>query len=161
MAWKESTPMTQRQEFVMLASAKQANISLLWRRLGISRKTGYKWLRRCREAGPRALGDRSRRPHGSPNRIAAEVEQAVRGQHPAWGGRKIRCVRQRRKGRLAAMVPSASTITEFLRHHGLIDADESQKRQAVQRFEHPTPNDPWQMDFKGHFGMNNGNGAMG
>ena len=32
--------MTQRQEFVMLASAKQANIYLLWRQLEISRKPG-------------------------------------------------------------------------------------------------------------------------
>jgi transposase InsO family protein len=48
-------------------------------------------------------------------------------------------------------VPAASTITSILRRHGLLDPAESAKHKAFIRFEHPHPNDLWQMDFKGHF----------
>jgi transposase-like protein len=45
--------------------------------LGISRATGYKWWRRWREEGPAGLYSRSSRPHTSPTRTAAEIEQRV------------------------------------------------------------------------------------
>jgi transposase-like protein len=35
-----------RSEFIHLAELQDANISELCRRFGISRKTGYKWLKR-------------------------------------------------------------------------------------------------------------------
>ena len=44
MAWKDVSVMSQREEFVVLASADGANVSELCRRFGVSRKTGYKWL---------------------------------------------------------------------------------------------------------------------
>jgi Homeodomain-like domain len=46
MAWKDVSVMSQRLEFVVLASADGANVSELCRRFGVSRKTGYKWLSR-------------------------------------------------------------------------------------------------------------------
>ena len=46
MAWKEVSSMSQREEFVVLASVEGANLSELCRRFGVSRKTGYKWLAR-------------------------------------------------------------------------------------------------------------------
>ena len=46
MAWKDVTAMSQRVEFVVLASAEGANVSALCGRFGVSRKTGYKWLAR-------------------------------------------------------------------------------------------------------------------
>ncbi len=46
MAWKEVSSMSQREEFVVLASVEGANVSELCRRFGVSRKTGYKWLSR-------------------------------------------------------------------------------------------------------------------
>jgi transposase InsO family protein len=75
---------------------------------------------------------------------------ALRDEHPAWGGRKLQAVLVQRG---IEEVPSASTITEILRRHGRLDAAESAKHQAFTRFEHATPNDLWQMDFKGHFGL--------
>ena len=46
MAWKDVSTMSQRAEFVVLASAEGVNVSELCRRFGVSRKTGDKWLSR-------------------------------------------------------------------------------------------------------------------
>lgn len=134
----------QREEFIRLASQPDANISELCRRYGISRKTGYKWLARDE------LEDRSRRPHSTPSRTASELESkvlAVRAQHPAWGGRKIAHVLARDEG----LVLAPSTANSVLKRHGLISPASSQAATAWRRFEHPTPNALWQIDFKGHF----------
>jgi transposase InsO family protein len=54
------------------------------------------------------------------------------------------------------MVPQPSTVTAILARHQLIEPKESAKRQPFCRFEHPRPNDLWQMDFKGDFALNDG-----
>ena len=151
MPWKELTPMSQRKEFVNLALTEGANFARLCRRFDISRKIGYKWLARYLETGEDGLADQSRRPHHCPGETPEEIVAAVlavRGEHPAWGGRKIRA---RLLAKKLAGVPAASTITEILRRHGLIDPEESAKHKAWRRFEAEAPNDLWQMDFKGHF----------
>ncbi len=93
MPWKEVSTMSQRREFVMFAQAEEANISVLCERYGISRKTGYKWLRRFGAEGEIGLQDRSRRPIHTHTATALDAQQAVitlRGMHPAWGARKHR-----------------------------------------------------------------------
>ncbi|KGM16361.1 transposase [Actinotalea fermentans ATCC 43279 = JCM 9966 = DSM 3133] len=45
--------------------------------LGISRQTGYRWVRRWRAEGPASLRDRSSRPLSSPTRVPAAVEDAI------------------------------------------------------------------------------------
>jgi transposase InsO family protein len=151
MPWKECSAMSQREEFVLLASQEGANRALLCRRFAISRKTGYKWLERFRQEGTAGLGERSRRPCESPGRTDVAMEAqvvALRHQHRAWGGRKI----ARRLLDLGEeQVPAPSTITEILRRHELLDPAASEQRQAPHRFEHAHPNDLWQLDFKGHF----------
>lgn len=151
MPWKEQTTMSQRKEFILQSKQPEQNMSWLCREYGISRKTGYKWLRRYDEEGDLGLEDRSRRPHQSPRKTAPKTEHIVlkvREQHPAWGGRKIR---RRLKDLGCENVPSASTITAILYRHGCIDPEESQKRQMLKRFEMEEPNQLWQMDFKGPF----------
>lgn len=156
MVWKESDRVSERLEFVKLASVEGANFSLHCERFGVSRKTGYKWLKRWRESGQTGLGDRSRRPSGSPARTSDATEQevlAIRREHPAWGGRKIR------KRLLALGVgspPSASTITAILHREGFISEEESSKHTAFSRWERSDPNDLWQLDFKGEFKLTNG-----
>ena len=156
MPWKEVSIMSQRLEFVTLAAAENANIRHLCRCFDISSATAYKWLRRFQASGASGLEDRSRRPHQSPSRSPAEMEEAIiklRGQHPAWGGRKL-------ETRLLALghagVPSPSTITAILRRHQLLDPKESVKHQAFQRFERAAANELWQMDFKGEFKLPQG-----
>jgi transposase InsO family protein len=156
MPWKETTTMSLRIEFIHLAGVEGANLSELCRLFGISRKTGYKWLKRYREGGENGLADRSRRPHHSPQRSSAKIEGAVievRQKHPAWGGRKIRAYLQR-KGH--GQLPSPSTITEILRRNDQINAEEALKHRAFQRFEMEQPNQLWQMDFKGYFALEEG-----
>jgi hypothetical protein len=47
MPWRKSTVSEKRAEFILLASKEGCNVSALCQRFGISRKTGYKWLRTC------------------------------------------------------------------------------------------------------------------
>jgi transposase-like protein len=77
MPWKERTTMSLREEFVKAAIQENSNISKLCREYGISRKTGYKWIKRYREGGKKALADRLRRPHYSPNKPSSEIENAI------------------------------------------------------------------------------------
>lgn len=156
MRWLEASVVSNRQEFVRLASCEGANVRELCRRYEVSPQTGYKWLRRFRSDPSAPLVDASRRPHRSPAQTPLEIELAVltaRAAHPKWGGRKIRA-------RLLHLgyegVPSPSTITAVLHRHGLIDPAESAKRPHWQRFEHAAPNALWQMDFKGHFALARG-----
>jgi len=156
MPWKETTTMSLRTEFIHLAGLAEANISQLCRSFGISRKTGYKWLKRYRENGESGLADRSRRPLHSPKRSLGELEaavMAVRCEHAAWDGRKIRAHLEW-KGQ--SQLPSASTITEILRRNGQMDEQEARKHRPFQRFEMEQPNQLWQMDFKGYFALTEG-----
>jgi transposase InsO family protein len=156
MPWKEVSIMSQRLEFVTLATAENANIRHLCRCFGISSATAYKWLDRFRSDGANGLEDHSRRPHHSPTRTAAEMEEIVtklRHKHPAWGGRKLE---QRLLDLGQAGVPSPSTITAILQRHQLLDPKESAKHQAFLRFERAAPNELWQMDFKGEFKLPQG-----
>ena len=77
MPWKECSAVSCREEFVGLARGERAKMSELCRRFGVSRKTGYKWLRRHASAGVSGLLDRSRRPRGSPGRTSEATEAAV------------------------------------------------------------------------------------
>lgn len=52
MPWREVTPMSERSEFLSFASRRELTMSALCQRYGVSRKTGYKWLRRGRESDP-------------------------------------------------------------------------------------------------------------
>jgi transposase InsO family protein len=149
MPWRKETVVSQRMEFMELVMAEGSNLSELCRRFGISRKSAYKWRGRLGSGDPDWARDRSRRPHRSPGRTAAELEQTVlelRDAHPAWGGRKLRRLLRMRG---VEDPPSVSTLTEVLRRHGRILPEESQKRGPMERFERDDPNDLWQMDFKG------------
>src|SRR4051794_2280689 len=156
MPFKECSIVSQREEFCRLAVMPGANVRELCRRWAISPQTGYKWLGRFRSGGDLGLEDRSRRPLRSPGRTAEGVEEqviAVRREHPVWGGRKIRRVLQTQG---VPDVPSASTVTEILRRHTLLDGPRAGQARDFVRFEHACPNDLWQMDFKGHFALEQG-----
>lgn len=153
MGWKESDRVSERLEFVHLASVEGANISALCKRFDVSRRTGYKWLARWKAMGEEGLEDLSRKPSHSPLQTRPEIEQVVvdlRRKHPAWGGRTLR-KRLQTLGHQG--LPSASSITRILHRHGLIDSGESDKRSKFENFERSLPNDLWQIDFKGDFEM--------
>jgi len=149
--WSEKSIMSQRHEFVMLFEQEGVNRRELCRRFGISPTIGYRLWARWRQEGKAGLADRSRRPRRSPGRRSADIEAlvlAVRNEHPAWGGRKLR----RRLQDLGHQpAPSASTITAILHRHARIEGAASAGHQAFARFERAAPNELWQMDYKGHF----------
>ena len=92
MSWEQRTVKQQREEFV-LSARNCKNFSRLCREFGISRKTGYKWLKRANNGD--TMDDQSRQPKHTPQRTPANIESkvlSVRQQHPAWGASKIRHV---------------------------------------------------------------------
>lgn len=158
MPFREVSAMDRKREFVVFAAAEGANIRELCRRFGISPTTGYKWLGRYRRMGLAGLAERSRRPQFSPGRtrlaITAKVLEVRERSNNAWGGRKIR---RALEDCGEADVPAASTITAILRRHGrLTEAGSAEHRGPWTRFERESPNELWQMDFKGHFAMHEG-----
>lgn len=79
--------------------------------MGVSRQCAHRWLARWDAEGDAGLVDRSSRPHRSPNRTSAEVEQRVvearrrQRRGPDWLGPELG-------------VP-ARTVTRILRRHGM------------------------------------------
>lgn len=155
MVWDTRDTMSLRRDFVALAVAPEANIAELCRRFNISRKTGYKWIKRFKEEGDEGLADRSRRPHNSPKETSKDVADVIlelRDKHPAWGGRKLK---RRLEDLKHQDLPAASTISGILKRNGRIDDAASRAAQPFTRFEREAPNELWQMDFKGHFALGN------
>lgn len=153
MPWQTFTPMSQRLEFVVLASQSGLAFSELCRRYNISRKTGYKWLGRYKAGGADALQDRSRKPQRSPKQVSAAAAEAVIALRveTTWCGRKLR----RRLLDLGhAAVPAASTCTEILRRADLLKKDGPSG--PLQCFERRLPNELWQMDHKSDFKTQSG-----
>lgn len=152
MPWQECSVMNSRHEFLTLVTQPGSNFSQLCSRFGISRKTGYKWLKRSQQMHCE-LSDRSRRPRASPQRTAAHIEAqvlAIRDSY-SWGARKVaHCM-----GRDHQVPIAKSTVHSILQRHGRISAP-AVSGGSYQRFEQERPNQLWQMDFKGHFALGNG-----
>ena len=158
MSWQICDMMKARKSFIEDCERGSLSIAEVCRRHGISRKTGYKWLTRYEQKGVDGLVDESRRPLQSPLKSSKATEEEVlkvRAEHPCWGGRKIRRVLIN-EGFDIGGVPAASTVTNILRRHGQLGAGMRENATAFKRFERGEPNDLWQMDFKGHFGMDKG-----
>ncbi len=135
MPWKETCIMDQRVAFISCCLRDEAPMSELCAAFGISRNTGYKWLRRYGGEGPAGLEDRSRAPHRHGRRMAPEIAEAIlalRRDRPHWGPRKLRVILQSRN-RLQSRNPEVSWP-------------------APAAFAPITaPNDLWCIDFKGWF----------
>ena len=98
MPWSETTPMTQRLEFIRDYETELFTMTELATQYGISRKTGYKWLERFEVEGALGLRDQSRRPHESPQATDPELLATlirVRQRHPRWGAKKLLTVAAR------------------------------------------------------------------
>lgn len=147
MPWNKESLVSQHEDLVEHLLSGSVRVKELCERVGVSRKTAYKWLSRYHAGVAGWSEDHSRRPVHSPGKTPDELEAfvlAVRDEAPAWGGRKIR---QALLNRGVFPVPSASTITEILRRHGRLVPGRSQRDYV--RFERERPNELWQMDFKG------------
>lgn len=157
MPWNISDLVSKRLEFVQLAEQGSISIAELCRRFEISRKTGYKWLRRQAEPGSdvrEKLLDQSRRPRTSPAQVGEKVESLIlelRHQYPYWGARKLQALLKQHYQDRIAVIPAVSTVHQVIKRHGLVSLAASQQATPYRRFEHARPNDLWQMDHKGYY----------
>jgi|SRR5450755_2772353 len=145
MAWNMVDRREQRVRFVVLARERKKPFSQLCQEFGISRPTGYRWRRRFEQEGTPGVEEKSRRPHTSPQRTAAGVEQQIvelRQQRPDWGARKLQPLLAGQGVRLPVI-----TVHRVLLRQGLVRQQDGHPA-AVQRFERAAPNELWQMDFK-------------
>jgi transposase InsO family protein len=145
----------ERMRLVLAVEAQEEPMAALCRRFGISRRVGYKWLERYRQAGVAGLADRSRAPLNQPQAVAAAIAErclAVRRAHPTWGPVKVRAWLRRREPTLAW--PAASTIGTLFDREGLTVKRRRRRRcpPRTQPFAAcGAANDVWCIDFKGWF----------
>lgn len=156
MGWRESGVVEERLRFVIVASRKERKLAELCREFGVSRQTGYTWLKRYQAGGASQVMDQSRRPLHSPGRTRQEVERRIvelRQQWPDWGAPKLLVLLRQQRPEWGSI--SVRTVHRILERHGLIQ--ESERHPAAdKRFERSAPNELWQMDFKGPQGFNRG-----
>ncbi len=168
MPWNKTDAMTERTEFVLEWYRRwdegegRTNMAALCRAFGISRETGYVWVRRFRDGGHSvtALAERSRRPKTNPRQVDAVMEDAivqVKKRYPYWGPRKLKAWLEERRPEFS--FPAASTIGELLKRNGLV----RKRRKRLRTPPHTSPfadcgspNDVWCVDFKGHFRVGDG-----
>jgi transposase InsO family protein len=163
MPWMETSAMKERQQFLREwqrdARDGRVNFAALCRSFGISRQSGYKWLRRYVAAAgsAEALADRSRRPHASPTAVDEAIVDLLiktRKLRPWWGPVTLRQVLIR-SGHDPSMLPAPSTIGSILKRHGLVRPRQQRRRTppalSSPSIEADCPNAVWCIDFKGHF----------
>ena len=118
-------------------------------RYGTSRQSLHTWRQRFREEGRPGLLDRSRRPHHSPLRLAAELEATIcelRRRFPRWGARRI-SFELHRHGVDGA--PSRATVHRVLTRNGMIDAQAQEHKRTYRRWQRDAPMHLWQLDLVG------------
>ena len=155
MPWKETAPMKERMEFVLMHESDCWPMSDLCEMFGISRKTGYKWLGRYEQKGLDGLRELSRAPSRHPNAVAEEVEAAIvalKQQRPKRGPKKVlELLRRQEPWR---HWPARSTIASILKRHGLVRLRGRSRKSPP--YEQPfsgldRPNAVWSADLKGWF----------
>jgi transposase InsO family protein len=151
MPWEEKTVEQTRTKFVAEVLTDEKSISEVCREYGITRKTGYKWLERAKNG--EELSDKKQKTGNHPNKTSTETEELILAErriHPAWGARKLK---RRLEDKGYSGLPAPSTICGILKRNGMVMAEESAAHTPYKRFEKEKPNDMWQVDFKGDFGM--------
>src|SRR5262245_38748070 len=155
MGWMETCAVDERMRFVMAIEAQEESVAATCRRFGVSRKTGYKWFERYREAGVEGLLERSRAPLHHPQAITEEIAEqclAVRRTHPTWGPVKVRAWLERHAPQTPW--PAASTIGALFDREGLTVKRRVRRRcppSSTPFADCGAANDVWCIDFKGWF----------
>ena len=160
MAWRASSEMEEKLRFVFELERDEYGMGELCTRFGISRETGYVWLRRYRQYGTAGLVELNRAPRRHPNQTAVELEEAVlelRQAHMRWGPRKLKRILERdQPGR---GWPATSTMGEIVKRAGLVVARRKRRRTEpyTEPFQHALEsNRVWCADFKGWFRSGDG-----
>jgi len=160
MPWKASSVMEEKLRFVFEHERKESSMTELCSRFGISRETGYVWLRRYRLHGLEGLDALKRAPWRHPNQTPGAIEQAVlelRQAHMRWGPRKLKKILSGDQPGRAW--PASSTIGEIVKRAGLVTPRKQRRRTEpyTQPLAHAVEcNRVWCADFKGWFKAGDG-----
>ena len=156
MPWKQREIFDMRSEAVTQALNHEKSKADICRFFNISRPTLDKWIRRYQEEGASGLHDCSRRPHSQPKRTSethTDLILATRAKFLCWGAKKLR---EFLINEGETDLPSTSTFNRVLKRHHKITSEASSKSQKFVRFEREEPMELLQMDFKGHFSLEEG-----
>ncbi|WP_262241880.1 helix-turn-helix domain-containing protein, partial [Serratia liquefaciens] len=111
----------QRLEFIHACQTSGDSFSAVCRHFCISRKTGYKWLKRFQPDDVSSLEDHSRAPLTHARQHSSDVINCLillRRAHPDWGPNKIR--QWLLNHEIPFDVPAGSTIGDILKREGLV-----------------------------------------
>lgn len=161
MPWRDVRPMDEKVLFIADYLRQLYTFTELCGRYEISRKTGYKWIKRYRQQDLQGLAEQSRRPQQSPQRTPYRIRKAIvelrqRGCM-VLGPKKIRALLEQRFP--DQPIPSKTTIYKILNAEGMVLSRRRKRRvRPDDRAFAPVNavNDLWSVDFKGQFKMQDG-----
>lgn len=155
MPWKITGPMDQKIQLIADWQKIQHSITDLSKKYGISRKTVYKWCDRYKRKGIDGLKDQSRIPSYNPNRTTDDIIKLLIKEKLKNRKRgPVKIYHQLKRQYPSVKLPAPSTISHWLKKHGLVNR--RKKRQRVPPYTEPfitaqSPNDVWSADYKGQF----------
>lgn len=160
MPWTERSIMDDRLVFIAACLRGDEPMARLCLRHGVSRKTGYKWLDRYRQAGAAGLVALSSARHTQSTAMDPAITASVlalRQQRPTWGPKKL--VARLGMDHPETLWPAPSTIGDLLRRECLSKPRPSRRVRShgVPGLTEPSaPNESWAADFKGWFRTGDG-----
>ncbi|MDA3924451.1 MAG: integrase core domain-containing protein [Kiritimatiellae bacterium] len=155
MPWKEVDIVNLREEFVFKSMSSAMSVTDLCNEYNISRKTGYKWIKRFKEQGLYGLKNESRKPKSTPGSLTEDVScELIRIKHncrKSWGPKKVQAIYARRFGE--ENTPSVSSVKRVLDKAGFVNHRRRKRADPPasikNRVEPDEPNQVWTVDFKG------------
>ena len=154
MAWELKNVENQRRELTNAYIRGESSMTELCTKYGVSRKTGYKWIKRYQANGYKGLEDLSKapkKPHVLFSESFIEIAIELKIKHPTWGPKKILAKLNRDFPKLKW--PSPTRLYEIFKEYHLVTSKRIRKRVPAT---HPlgdlnNSNDVWMADFKGWF----------
>ena len=153
MPWMETNVLEQKKLFIIRYKEEEMPFSDLCEEYGISRKTGYKWVKRFETEGYAGLNEMSRCPQNfpqqTPNEVLCEIVR-VKNWKAHWGGRKIRSY-LKNEGKFEVL-PHSRTVERYLKSCGYVTprkANWRKKLQPEKLIDGKKPNEVWTLDVKG------------
>lgn len=155
MSWRDICPMDEKVSFIAAVKEKRHSISVLCRKFSISRKTGYKWLKRYAEEGAKGLYAQTKARKTQSHQTTEKQQRLIlkaKTRFKDWGPKKIKAWLEVEYSQQEW--PAASTIGDILKKHGMVEPRSFRRRvppQSEPFGDCEKPNDVWSADFKGQF----------
>lgn len=154
MAWRCIKVEEEREYLVKNYINKIATMRELCEECGVSRETGYKWVKRFLQYGKTGLTDQSRAPKKPARKFSEEqmkIALELKQKYSKYGPKKILALLKRHHPNI--QWPSATRLYEVFKEYHLVSSRKLRRR--VPRT-HPlgtlnSSNDVWCADFKGWF----------